>query len=62
LKYFDETKQHLDVKNVTLCAGSRDADGGVPDVDWGGGGVKLHVDWYSVGSADPSLRARAAVL
>jgi len=61
LKYFDETKQHLDIKNWTLCAGSRYADGGVPRVGWGGGGAELGVGWCDVGSADPDLRARAAV-
>ncbi len=59
LKYFDETKQHLDISNCTLCAGSRYADGGVPCVSWDDGG--LRVDWYEVDYSDPSLRARAAV-
>lgn len=59
LKYFDETKSHLDVNNWTLCAGSRSADGHVPCVRWSDGG--LSVDWYDVGRAAPRLRARAAV-
>jgi len=61
LKYFDETKQHLDIKNWTLCTGSRYADGFIPDVDWDGSDAKLDVCWCHVGDADPSLRARAAV-
>lgn len=61
LKYFDETKSHLDIKNWTLCAGSRYAGGGVPCVYWLGGVTKLSVRWCGVGSAHPCLRARAAV-
>lgn len=46
LAYFDETGDHLDVKGVTFCSGSRYSDGYVPrvclrtdgevGVDWGG--------------------------
>ncbi len=61
LKYFDETKQHLDTENWTLCAGSRCAGGYVPDVGWGGSGAGLRVFWYSADDAHPDLRARAAV-
>ncbi len=59
LKYFDETKSHLDIKNWTLCAGSRDAGGDVPRVGWGGDGLGVY--WCGVGGASPYLRARAAV-
>jgi len=34
LKFFAETGKHLDLKNVTLCAGSRDPFGVVPGVCW----------------------------
>ena len=63
LKYFDETKQkqHLDIENWTLCAGSRYAGGGVPCVCWDGDGAGLSVDWCSVGGSHPHLRARSAV-
>jgi hypothetical protein len=61
LKYWDGTKQHLDIDNWTLCAGSRCADGGVPRVGWGSGARELDVDWCSVQLADSYLRARAAV-
>jgi len=61
LKYFDETKRHLDINNWTLCAGSRYAGGSVPYVSWGGSDAGLVVSWCSVGGADPGLRARAAV-
>src|SRR3989344_3808218 len=45
LKYFLETGKHLDEKNWTLCAGSRDPDGGVPEVVWGPGGGVVGVGW-----------------
>jgi hypothetical protein len=61
LKYWDETKQHLDINNWTLCAGSRDADGYVPSVGWDSLARRLGVSWYDVGYSDSRLRARAAV-
>lgn len=45
IKYFRETGKHLDVQNVTLCAGSRDPDGYVPGVYWYGWGGRVYVDW-----------------
>jgi len=59
LVFFKETGQHLDVKNITLCAGSRDSDGDVPDVNWNR--VRLYISWYAPGSYDGDLRARQAV-
>ena len=59
LKYFKETGNHLDIKSWTLCSGSRDSGGGVPDVGWGSGG--LRVDWCRPGNAFGSLRSRRAV-
>jgi hypothetical protein len=60
-KYFDETKSHFDIKNVTLCASSRYAVGLVPSVRWYGDDAGLRVLWYRVHDASPGLRARAAV-
>ncbi|MFW0837796.1 MAG: hypothetical protein ACKKL5_02235 [Candidatus Komeilibacteria bacterium] len=59
LKYYDETGEHLDISNVTLCAGSRHPVGVVPGVRWDGGW--LQVDWCPFGIADGSLRVRVAV-
>jgi len=59
LKYYEETGEHLDVENVTLCAGSRDSDGRVPHVDWNG--HRLCVHWYSPQHAHSDLRGRAVV-
>lgn len=59
--YWWRTKQHLDINNWTLCAGSRGSDGRVPRVTWdpGGGGVDVYWDYsddrYSY------LRSRQAV-
>jgi len=59
LKYWDETKDHLDVNNVTLCSGSRDAGGHVPSARWYDG--YFGVDWYYSYSHCRGLRSRAAV-
>lgn len=59
LVHWDEIEPHLDIRNVTLCAGSRRSDGCVPRVGWDG--VKLEVGWSSPDDARPDLRARAIV-
>ena len=59
MKYYDETGKHLDISNVTLCAGSRDSVGFVPHVNRHDG--KLRVDWYCPDDAHDGLRARVAV-
>lgn len=61
LDYFKETGEHLDVKNITLCSGSRDSDGDVPDVDWDPDDGKVRVHWYDAGGSDGSLGAREIV-
>ena len=43
LKYYSETKSHLDVINITRCSGSRSSGGFVPYVLWHGG--RLDVGW-----------------
>jgi len=59
LKYFKETGNHLDIKSLTLCAGSRCAGGRVPGVGWRSGG--LEVGWYPPVRAVGFLRSRQAV-
>jgi hypothetical protein len=59
LKYFSEMGKHLDLKNVTLCSGSRFADGGVPYAYWRGG--EFDVSWHYVDYRHPGLRSRVAV-
>lgn len=61
LKYFTETNEkHLDVESVTLCAGSRYADGSVPRVSWGGG-ASLYVASHNSDHHYDKLRSRVAV-
>lgn len=57
--YWESNGGHLDVKNVTLCAGSRMGDGRVPFVRWSDAG--LRVDRSGPGGAYQSLRARQVV-
>lgn len=59
LLYFKETGKHLDVSNVTLCAGSRYQDGHVPSVGWDSGRGLLGVVAFNPQGADDRLRARA---
>ncbi|NQU83790.1 MAG: hypothetical protein HQ536_03695 [Parcubacteria group bacterium] len=59
LKYWKETNKHLDIGNITLCAGSRDSGGNVLGVRWHGG--ELFVHWYYPSDAGSSLRSRAVV-
>ncbi|MFA5127216.1 MAG: hypothetical protein WC465_04460 [Patescibacteria group bacterium] len=61
LKYFSETGQHLDVSNITLCAGSRSRLGRVPGVDWDAVLSELHISWYHPDYAVDFVRARQTV-
>jgi len=60
--YLLEKKVHLDRKVITLCPGSRFADGGVPGVNFDSddGRVKVH-DWHP-GNARYRLRFRRAII
>ncbi len=59
LAYWDETNKHLDIRNRTLCTGSRHSVGRVPYVHWDDD--RLRVYWYGSQSVSDCLRARAAV-
>ena len=61
LKFFKETGKHLDEKNATLCAGSRDSGGCIPSVYWLSDDRKVYVDWYNPGDRSDDLRSRSAV-
>lgn len=61
LWYHWKTTSHLDIKNVTLCAGSRYSFGVVPRVVWSAGDRGLYVGWYSVDDRDGYIRSRQAV-
>jgi hypothetical protein len=60
LKYFAETGNYLDIRNVTLCSGSRYSDGGVPHVNFGDGEVSVYGDDPSHSSDDLRTRLAAA--
>lgn len=59
--HFIGTKQHLDVKGVTLCSGSRDADGYVPYVYWDLDNREVHVDWCGLDYSHSGVGVRRAV-
>jgi len=59
--YFNETKKHLDIDNVTLCSGSRCSGGYVPHVHWDSDGDEVNVYWYDSDDSDDNLRSRAVV-
>ena len=59
LNYYSFTGKHLDIDNITLCAGSRCSGGYVPNVDWDDD--ELQVNWCISGLANDDLRVREAV-
>lgn len=61
IQYFDETGNHLDIENWTLCVGSRASDGRVPSVDWGSCYGEVDVGWRYAGRRSEALRGRVAV-
>lgn len=58
LKFFTETGRHLDIKNVTLCTGSRYVSGYVPSIGWSS---EVSVHWYNPSSYSDHLRSRQVV-
>lgn len=61
LLYFEETGDHLDHENYTLCAGSRYPDGHVPNVYWHPKYRKMYVYLYYPDIRYDELRARSVV-
>lgn len=59
-KYFAETGNHLDVKGVTFCSGSRVADGDVPSVCRDRDG-EVFVFWSRVDDCNSDCGVRVAV-
>ena len=60
IKYFTETGNHLDIKGLTYCSGSRDADGVVPSAgldDYGG----FCMVWDLLADYDSRYGIRSAV-
>jgi hypothetical protein len=58
--YFFEHGEHLDLQNITSCAGSRRRDGSVPYADWLDG--EFDVGWYGASGRRSDLRSRSAHL
>ena len=58
---FASSGKHLDVQNITLCAGSRYCDGSVPSVLFHSAAGKVIVDWALPGNRGDDLRSRQAV-
>lgn len=59
LAYFLTTGQHLDIVNITLCAGSRYRGGGVPGVFWLVSRRRVCVHRCNAGLHDDSIRSRS---
>ena len=59
LKFWDETGDHLDMDNVTLCAGSRRSDDDVPYMSFGSDDQTVSVGWCYSGAPHGHLRARS---
>lgn len=61
LGYFLTTGQHLDVKNVTLCSGSRNQIGFVPRLCWVFDARQVYINWRHPGDCRAFLCSRSAV-
>lgn len=61
IEFFKRTGEHLDVKNVTLCAGSHHSAGNVPRVFFASDDGKVSVLWYDPDSHNDHLCVREAV-
>lgn len=58
----EDEKLHLDIKNITLCTGSRGSDGGIPSVSWTPGSRGVLIRWYRPDYSLGLIRARAVRL
>src|SRR3989344_2131142 len=61
LNYWERTKKHLDMKNWTLCPGSRYRDDFVPSVRYSPDNRMVKVIWDGPDYSSDDLRARSAV-
>src|SRR3989344_4398163 len=57
IKYFIETTNHLDIKGLTFCSGSRSSGGHVPYSHWDDD--RFRVGWYYLGSSYSSYGIRS---
>lgn len=56
MKFFLETGNHLNIKGVTFCSGSRGSDGDVPGVVWRSGQFKVRWCLLDNSSSDYGIR------
>jgi hypothetical protein len=61
VKFFVETGNHLDIKGVTFCTGSRNSDGNVPYVYFDPSTGEVCVSWCRVDDAGGAYGLRQAV-
>ena len=60
IKYFTETGNHLDIKGLTYCSGSRDAYGFVPSAGLDDCG-EFYMNWRDLGDYNSRCGIRSAV-
>ena len=59
IKYFSETGNHLDLRGLTFCSGSRGSDGHVPSANWFGSWFRI--SWYGLDGSDSDYGVRSAI-
>jgi len=56
--YWDETRDFLDKRNTTLCAGTQNEAGEFPTVDFGSNAKGVCINWVKPGIAQPNSAPR----
>jgi hypothetical protein len=59
LAYFEETGQHMDIKGITFCSGSRYSGGGFVSAYWHDG--RFRVGWCALDDSRSDYGVRSAV-
>jgi hypothetical protein len=62
LMYYEETGNHLDIKNWTVCSGSSYLDGDMPIASWCVDEFVISHDFPGLLSEEPNLGSREAVI
>lgn len=55
------TTRQLDIENITLCTGSRNANDNIPNVNWNTDNRKVYVNRYNPDNSNENLRTRVEV-
>lgn len=61
LAYFEKHGEHMDIKGITFCSGSRNSDGYVPSVYWYPSSQEVEVGWCYLDDAHAEYGVRSAV-